>query len=266
MIIGELPVLPETIPALLAALQEHPDVIGLLRFGSQPEPNQPIAGDYDLFVVLTSADPHVRSVHFCLDQMPIDLNLISLDELERITPADHFRSRAFCEGTVLYDPHGFVTQVQAQLQEQLRHQAAALSEHTIATTRHWHRHMLDKVRNRLDTMPTFCRYALHTNCIQLVRTYFRIYGLPYPGETRAFGYLRTHEPTVFNLLKAYLDSQALPEQLDLLTALAEHILAPIGGLWQHDEVLAFGTEASDNLQARGIDVLMQLFSQPSAPK
>jgi len=155
-------VLPETLPALLAHLQAHPDVVGLISFGSQRDTSQAVAGDFDLFVVLTQTDPTVRSLHFCLGQVPIDLNLITLDELEQLTPADHFRYVTLRDSTVLHDPLGVITPALAHLRRQLTYHTPALSDHVIATTRHWHRHMLDKVRNRLDVSSSFGAERLYT--------------------------------------------------------------------------------------------------------
>jgi hypothetical protein len=38
-------------------------------------------------------------------------------------------------------------------------------------------------------------------------------------------------------------------------------LAPVGGMWRNDEVLAFGDENSENLQEQGYEVFCKLFRQ-----
>ena len=251
--------LPQTLPDLLNHLQTHPYVVGLISFGSSSDSVTLTTGDYDLFVVLSQIVPAVRSLHFCIGDLPIDLNLITLDDLEQLTPADYFRWLTLCEGQVMYDPSGVVAPACARLHQQVIQDIVPLSEHAIATTRHWHQHMLDKARGRMDGLPIFCHYVLSANMTQLVKNYFRIRALPFYGETRAFLFLRTHEPIAFAILTEYLQSVDLAQKIDLLTQLCEQILAPIGGLWCHNEVLAFDTDTSSNLQAQGRQLFEILF-------
>lgn len=107
-----------TIDEMLAALKQHPDVRGIIEFGSNHRARAYAIGDCDLFVVLSHPIPVVSSLHFHVGDVPVDLNLTTLDQLEHLDAADRFRWTALREGEPLYAPSGKVAQALEALQQQ----------------------------------------------------------------------------------------------------------------------------------------------------
>jgi hypothetical protein len=254
--------MPQTISEMIALLQHHSLVLGLIEFGSDHQREHYAVGDYDLFVVLMHNDPVVRSLHFFVGSIPVDLNCITLDDLYHLTSTDDFRWIALLDGRILYDPAGVVAQAFAQVRHR-QHQAFRnrLSENTVAMTRHWHRHVLDKIKGRLDTMPVFCRFLLSTNISKLIINYFRVRNLVFKGEKHAMEYLQQHEPALFTMLAAFYHTEDIARQVELTYEISNYVLAPVGGMWRDNEIVAFGTEGSTDLQARGYDLFYALFDR-----
>lgn len=251
---------PHTVTELLHILQQHHGVLGLIEFGSDHRNDGYAIGDYDLFVVLTAYFSTVRSLHFSVGSTPVDLNFITQTDLDQLTARDYFRWAALRDGRVVYDPEG----VTAPALHRLQHSHAPISAHrlsetTIARTRHWHRHTLDKVHGRLETHPVACRFVLHTNMARLVVNYFHVRHQSFDGDIRALAYLEQHEPSLFAKLTAFYATADLHQQVALTREISAEILAPIGGIWQDNEIIAFGMEESSNMQAEGEQVFRTLF-------
>ena len=252
---------PQTISELISTLRANPYVLGLIEFGNDRHDDHYAVGDYDLFAVLSECFSSVTSLHFYVGHIPVDLNFITRAEFEELTARDHFRWAALRNGRVIYDPEGSIAPVLVRLQA--NHAARSpdqLSENTVARTRQWHRHILDKVRGRLETDPVVCRFILSTNMARLIANYFRVRQHTFDGEIQAMAYLQLHEPELFAKITALYTTDDLNEQVELTREISSYVLAPIGGLWQDDEVLAFGTETSSDLQVRAYELFRSLFS------
>lgn len=248
--------------ALVQRLQRHPDVIGLVRYGGRRVGDMAPGGDLDLFVFLKGEAPPVESLHLYVgkppNEIPVDLNVRTLEDLEReepLTPID----RALVGGEIVYDPGG-------ALQETLPHLAARwpepvppLHDHDIAFERFSKTHILDKVRGRLDSQPTLCAFLLHTNIYWLVQSYFGLRQMAYPGEKPALGWLEIHESDLYAQVAAFYETTNLEEQVRLTEALTVKVLEPVGGPWRRDEVLAFGRAPdAPDLQERGRALFQRL--------
>lgn len=252
----------QTIDEMISELRRHPEVIGLVRYGSDHRADGYAMGDCDLFVVLNHKNPTVESLHFYVSGVPVDLNLITLDEIRHLDVADGFHLVALLDGKVLHDPTGKVAHELEELQRrQQQSSTRKLSEHTIAFTRHGHKHVFDKIRGRLETMPVFCRFLLSTNIYWLIETYFQVRNLVFKGEKHAIEYLQHHEPEIFEAVAEFYTTHDLGRQVEIIRAISERVLAPLGGMWRNNEVLAFGNENSENLQGRGREVFRQLFGE-----
>jgi hypothetical protein len=51
----------------------------------------------------------------------------------------------------------------------------------------------------------------------------------------------------------------LEKRIEIQQMVAERVLAPIGGMWRADEILAFGDEDACHLQESGARVFQDLF-------
>jgi hypothetical protein len=193
--------------------------------------------------------------------VPVDLNLTTLEEIRHLdATTTGFHLVALLDGRVLHDPTGQVTR---ELQDLRGRQREAppdeLSEQAIASTRHGHRHILDKIRGRLTTNPVLCHFLLSTDIYWLVQSYFRFRKLVFKGEKHAIEYLRNHEPEIFEAMAEFYSTPGLEQQVELVQTISDLVLAPIGGMWRKGEVLAFGDEACDDLPRRGYEAFHGLF-------
>ena len=93
---------------MLKRLEAHPDVTGLICYGSDHQEDNYSVGDYDLFVVFFSWQPLVESLHFRVGHTPVDLNLITLETLAGLAPAFTFPQLALGDAALIFDRTGQV--------------------------------------------------------------------------------------------------------------------------------------------------------------
>lgn len=251
----------ESVADVTATLQQHPDVLGLVEYGSDHRIDNYRTGDLDLYVVLRT-EPPIDSLHFYVAGVPVDLGLITLDAIRALRGIDSFEAAALATGRIRYDPSSAVAHELAQLRQRRQTSTGIeLSAHDIAFVRFGQKHVLDKVQGRLETMPLFCRFLLHTNTYWLVQNYFLIRSIPYQGETWAIDYLQMHEPEIAHHMANFYANPNLAEQVAISRTLTAAILAPVGGAWQDDEVLAFGENAGKDLPQQGLAMFNNLFAR-----
>lgn len=241
----------KSISEMISTLRKNSAVVGLIEYGSSRHHDVCICGDYDLIVVVAERDPEVESLHFRVDGVPVDMNLRSLDDIRGIRCVEGFDS-VLLDGNIIHDPTGRLAR---EIDELRKRDAAALRCGTnpdIAVMRHGHRHILDKVRSRRESMPTLSSYLLHQGVYWLVRQYFEVRDLPFKGDNHALGFLREHEPKVFLSLERFYRIADCAEQTELFRSMAEAILAPVGGLWQDEEVLTFGDQEKGRAILHGL--------------
>ena len=254
----------KTVDALLRRLETNPNVAGLIRYGTDHQKDGYRVGDYDLFVVVSGWQPPVESLHFSVGETPVDLNLITLEVLSGLAPALSFPQLALGDAVLLFDRTGQVRPALTRLQAALSQtRLEAPSAHAVAFMRHGHRHLLEKVRGRLESEPLLANFLLGVNPYWLLESYFRLRQLPFYGEKRALAYWRQHEPEIYGVLEAFYGTADLKERLRLTERLTELVLEPVGGAWQPGEVLAFGHNGGENdkLAEKGAAVYRKLFGE-----
>jgi hypothetical protein len=94
-----------------------------------------------------------------------------------------------------------------------------------------------------------------------VRSYFQIRRLAWKGEKASLEYLEAEEPGVFRNMVEFYGTQDLRHKLTLLHGLTRKILAPVGGMWQEDDLLTFGEGEGEDLQERGRALFGRLFER-----
>ncbi len=150
----------QSIDGMIALLVAHPEVLGLMEYGSARHDDESIHGDYDLFIVLKHKDSQVESLHFYVDGVPVDLNLRSLDEISSSALATGL-DQTLLEARIIYDPSGrVVKEIRALKRRQEQAPSQTTSHERIAYIRHGTKHIFDKVRMRLDSMPIVSAYML----------------------------------------------------------------------------------------------------------
>jgi len=230
-----------SIPEMVSALINNPEVVGLIEYGSARRHDEEIHGDYDLIVVVEERDPEVESLHFHVRGVPVDLNIRSLDDIRDTWCAEGFDS-ILLDGRIFHDPSGCLGKEIEELRQRDAETPRGPSRRNTPGIRHGHRHILDKVRHRSESMPTLSSYLLHQAAYWLVRQYFEVRDLEFKGDKHALDFLREHEPAIFKSLERFYRITAHDEQTELFRSMAEAVLAPVGGLWKDGEVLAFGDQ------------------------
>jgi hypothetical protein len=124
--------------------------------------------------------------------------------------------------------------------------------------RHGARHTFDKLRAGRDLPPLLKHYMLHQCVYWAVAQYFEIRGLQYKGEKHALAYLEENEPQLVEWLQRFYSTTDPDKQATLAAAIEQAVLAPVGGLWEKDELLTFGD------QAMGRRVFQILFGEAPA--
>lgn len=251
---------------MLAKLSAHPQVLGVIRYGTDNAEDGYSTGDVDLFVVLSGGEPPVESLHFGVGSTPVDLNLITLKRLTALRPAFDFPALALRESDIVFDRTGEVSQALSRLQAGFSSLLPeVLSEHEVAFVRHGHRHGLDKLRGRLDDEPLLANLLLGANVHWLIQTYLRVRQLPFRGERHALNYIREHDAHMYGLLEAFYAADGLEVKVGLSETLTAHVLGPVGGAWQRGEVLAFSRSedktGAEPLASRGLSVYRELFGE-----
>lgn len=241
---------------LLKRLATRPAVVGLVRYGARrADAPAGTGGDFDLFVLVEQRPPELESLHFVVGGVPVDLNVRTWHDLERaaggepLTPID----RAVFDGEVLHDRDEDLAARLALLRAQSQSSSPARlpPEHVVAFVRFGHRHALDKVRGRLEAEPVLCRLVLEANLYWLIENYFRLRGLPFPGERGALRHLERHGPALWAEIQRFYATDDLRERSAIGEAMGERVLAPVGGLWERGEVLALGTAGPRAVTSHG---------------
>jgi len=244
-----------SIPETVNALSTNPEVVGLIEYGSSRHNDEEIHGDYDLIVVVEERDPRVESLHFYAGGIPVDLNIRSLDDIRDTWCAEGFDS-VLLDGRIIHDPSGDLKAEIEELRQRDAQVPRAQSKANIPAMRHGSRHILDKIRDRRESMPTLSSYLLNQGVYWIVRQYFEVRNLEFKGEKRALEFLQEHEPVMFRSLERFYRITDHAEQTDLFRSMAETVLTPVGGLWKDDEVLTFGD------QEKGRELFRRLLGDP----
>jgi len=249
----------QSIEEMISILKKNPQVLGLVEYGNLHLEDNFATGDYDLFVVLKDNDLSVESLHFYTNDIPVDLNIRTLQEIGKLKCVHGF-DQALLESRVIHDPTDKVLTELDKLKERQKscpHQI--MSEHAKALTRHGHKHVFDKIKGRLDSMPLFCEFLLGANMHWLVKTYFDVHELPFKGEKHALEYLNNNEQKIYQAIVDYYNAPDLSQRVEISKRLTEMILKPVSGSWRDDEVLAFGDNNVESLQDKGRKLYQQLF-------
>lgn len=250
---------PQTISQMLSILKSNPNVLGLMEYGSSDGTQNHQAGDYDLFVFLKGKDNDVESLHFYVRGTSIDLNLRTLKEITGLEVAEEFEM-ALLEGRIIYDLTGEVSREIENLKvRHEKHKLKGISEHSLAFTRHGHRHIFDKLKGRLGTDPLLSEFLLGTNIYWLIRTYFNVRNLSYKGEKYSLSYLQQKEPGIYHAIQEYYLAKSLQEKVETSKKITELVLKPAGGQWRNEEILAFGDDDTKDLQHKGKKLFEELF-------
>ena len=112
----------------------------------------------------------------------------------------------------------------------------------------------------MDDDQTLCEYFLSANISWSVRAYSDVRGVPFTGEQNALKFLKEHDPDIYDMIERFYGVKNLKERVDISKSITDLVLAPAGGMWQDEELLAFGYAETEDLQKKGQELFRHLFS------
>lgn len=244
---------------LINRLKESPSVIGIVRYGSRPPEDMSLGGDFDLFVFLGDNSLDIESLHFFMEDIPVDINLRTLEDLDLNKPIS-FIDFALIDGDLLYDKTGILEKKISSLKQRWKIQSSELTENEKSWERFSQKHTLDKAKGRLNDKPLFCEILLNTNIYWLIQNYFRVRRIPYPGEKDALEWINTKDTKIHNKIEDFYKTKDLKKKLEISEELTELVLAPIGGPWRKGELLALSrNKQGSDIQLKGKKLFFEIF-------
>jgi len=249
----------QNLSELIDRLRESPRVIGILRYGSRPPEDMSSGGDFDIFVFLGDNSLDLESLHFYIKNIPVDINLRTFGDLDLNKPIS-FIDFALIDGDLLYDKIGILEKKISSLKQRWKIQSNELTENEKSWERFSQRHVLDKVKDRLNEEPLFCEFLLNTNMYWLIQNYFRLRRIPYPGEKDALEWINTKDTKIHNKIEDFYRIKDLKKKLEISEELTELVLAPIGGPWRKGELLTLSrNKKGSDIQLKGKKLFNEIF-------
>ena len=225
---------------LFDQLKRNNEILGILEFGTDHEPDGYTKGDLDLYLFMKNRDVPADRLFFAVDGFCIDIQIRSA-ELFLKNESASFDS-VIATGRIIYDPTGrvysFVRQVKSRpLLQKVDRQYTDLSR--IA-----HKIALGKLRGRLDAEPTLCHVLLSAHIGLLCKDYFRIRGIEtygaWGGETRTLQYIREQESPLYVAIERFFSVVDIKEKLRISERIVDLLFAPIGGSLADGMPIAIG--------------------------
>jgi predicted nucleotidyltransferase len=71
---------------LVKRLQKSPYILGVLRYGGRKLGDESKGGDFDLYVITADRISNIESIHFYVNDIPVDMNIRTLADLGSKTP------------------------------------------------------------------------------------------------------------------------------------------------------------------------------------
>ena len=242
-----------SIPEMISVLRTNTMVEGLAEYGSASYTDTDFPGDYDLLVVLNHTIDTVESLHCHIAGIPVDLNIRSLAQIESGTGVSGFEA-ILLEARLIYDRSGKTASALRELRRcHANNKPAQFSGSSSAPMRYGARHTFDKLRNRPEHPVVLKRFLLQQAVYWAVRNYFEVRDIPYYGDSRAFSFLKEKDPVLLENIDRFYASTDVAAQTELAYEILEQVLAPVGGMWQDNELLAFGDKE------RGREIFQSLF-------
>lgn len=236
----------QSIAEFLDWLKTRPGVLGIIEYGNRTWNDQSPGGDYDLTLVVEDGLLRPGGLTFVLGGMPVDCGLCPRSDLERATPLSEF-DVVLVRGRLLWDREGDLAAALDSIRVRWSDAAPAPTSQEIDWERFTQRHVFDKVRHRLQSEPTYCRFLLATNMFWLLEFYMSLHALKKADYRMALEHLRAGDPQAWSDWERFYTTHDPAEMLALAEPLADRLLAPIGGLWREDEVIFHRRLPSDEL-------------------
>ncbi len=232
-----------SLDAVLAQLNRHPLVDGLVTVGSTGRDSLTPFSDYDLLIVLAEMPVPLSVGITYIDRQLTDLLFATTDQVEQILTAEEAIdgdawvgriARWLMTGQVVFDRHGRVRQAQAKLCGgpwiQPFEDIDAYGAWIGVNFNLLHTRRLMQSDDPVYRQAAELRMSMY-GVVSLMLSYFRIRKLPWEGDKGAIRYLMANDPPYLELLQQFLREPDLQARFVLYEQLAAATLGPLGLLW-----------------------------------
>lgn len=219
-------------PDLIALLQEElgDDLQGILATGSYIHGTPGPTSDLDVHVVIAS--PRRRRQNIVLNGLEIEMFLNPTEQIRRYMAEDKERGidqHMFAFGRAIYDPQGIIAELQREARLLWEAGPPELSVDQIWYPRYILTDLLRDVED-LDGDEE-ASYLLIAHTVEsILHTHYTLHHRWPAKPKRLLSHLATWDVETATLACDTLKHGALETQRQALHQLAEHVLAPIGGL------------------------------------
>jgi len=236
---------------VIARLQQHDAVDGVLLMGSTGQHTISPASDYDLVVVLSSLPEPIALLHTVIDQRLAEVYFFSTDMLDQIAdeqngpqggalPSAGDRVALYTwlqTGRIAFDRNSRLARVQQHLRTTEWFSPAGAAQRYAIWFGHNYNLQHTKWIARSDD-PLYQREVdirLMFTVFFLFCDYFHLRGLPWQGSKAAMRWLEQHDPAYLTLFHSLLDASNRADKLIIYEQLVPLTLAPIGQVWTHEQ-------------------------------
>lgn len=231
-----------TLDDLVACLSAHPITDGILLMGSTGTAALGPASDYDLLLVLNAQPVSLQMVTTWVGQRLTEVYCTMTDVLERIVARPTPWTDRSDEGTVLrwlqdgriaFDRRGDLSRLQADAQEAPVPSMPSDHERYEA----WRKigYNVAHLRRYLSDPDPVAQMAVELRLLYSVAEvnwhYFTVRQLPWRGEKPAVRYWMAHDPDYLAMVQQFANTTDRQQKAHLYEAMAQHALAPVGGVW-----------------------------------
>ncbi|MEO7912497.1 MAG: hypothetical protein ABIV47_22850 [Roseiflexaceae bacterium] len=231
---------------VIARIQQHDAVDGVLLMGSTGQNALSLASDYDLVVVLSHQPEPLALLHTVIDQRLAEVYFFSIDTLDQIvekqnnthggalpSAGDHVAFYTWLQnGQIAFDRNGRLARVQQHLRSTEWFKPADDAQRYAIWFGHNYNLQHTKWIARSDD-PLYQREVdirLLFTVFFLFCDYFHIRGLPWQGSKAAMHWLEQHDPSYLALFHSFLDATNRIDKLAMYEQLVPLTLAPVGQL------------------------------------
>jgi hypothetical protein len=240
-----------TLNEVIARLQQHDVVDGVLLMGSTGQNIISPASDYDLVVVLSSQPEPIALLHTVIDQRLAEVYFFSTDTLDQIadepnnaqggelpSAGDRVAFYTWLQiGRIAFDRSSRLARVQQHLRttewfnpvgDAQRYAIWFGHNYNLQHTK-WIARSNDQLYQReVDIRLMFTSFFMFCD-------YFHLRRLPWQGSKAAMRWLEQHDPAYLTLFHAFLDAPNRAAKLPIYERLVELTLAPVGQVLSNEQ-------------------------------
>lgn len=218
-------------PAIAAfqRLAEHERYQGAFIFGSVARGDSTDLSDLDVKVVVDHDNPCANINHPVIAGVKLDITFGSFAQLEAATHAEMERGERIpmvAESLILFDKTGQLAALRRRAQA-ARPKPYMEADHQLI--QFWFFHMNDKAARFLYTDPPAALLAMHMNINEVFDIHYRLQGRWRLSSKRIMQDLRRWDPTLAQLLEAFVTTAEAQAKFAVWTEIVDHVLQPLGG-------------------------------------